>query len=283
MLQFVLDNEELEEKITKFCNNPITTHARVISDADKINIALSWWEMEKIWLLGQVRNLRLTEVNTFHLAQDASYLDRIIRVVNDVSRVCKWGYMVYKNVTDCYDRDVLIAKLTSEAEGDPKFTVPKSAIINQVDGSLIHSTANIRGWKNLCNVKFGANKVHVITASHDNFVPAIIFAFSNMAPSGILIANVTLNDITKRYIKLLQGYFESIQIRTSSWSNEIFICATGFLKCPKKISDYMLDHTEELVSFVLVPMVKYDTYNVDYLTMPNEKISLSEWIGETAF
>lgn len=283
MLQFVLDNEELEEKITKFCTNPIVTHKRVTSDTDEINIALSWWEIDKIWLLGQVKQLKLSEINTFHLSRDTSYIDRVIRVVNDGTRATKWGYMVFNEVKNSYDRDILIAKLTSEAVGDPKFTVPKSAVCLQVDGTSDFTAANLRGWKNLCDVKFGINKVHVITSSSDNFVSAVIFALSALAPKGILVANVIIDDTTRRYIKLLQGYFESVQIRTSSWSHEIFICAEGFKKCPKKIINYMVEHTEDLVNFKLVPQVPYDVYADEYILTRGEKISLSEWLGETAF
>lgn len=283
MLQYHLDNEELESKVNKFCKNPLVSQNSNVNDSNEVNIALSWWEVEKLWLIGAIKDIKLTEFNTFHMADDVSYMNRVMRVINDSTRVCKWGYLVYNQCKNPYDRDNLLAVMTSEPAADPKFTIPKSAIIPMVDGTNKLNTSNIRGWKNLSTVKFGANKVHVVTASYENFIPAVIYTFANMASGGIFIANIIINDTVKRYIKLLQSYFETVQLRSSEWSNDIFVCATGFLKCPKKITDYMIDHTEDLVQMKLVPDIPYDIYGTDYIMEPNPEISLSAWISENAF
>lgn len=283
MLQYHLDNEELENKVSKFCKNPLNDKKMIDEQVNKVNIALSWWEVEKLWLLGAIKDIKTTEFNTFHMADDTAYMNRIVRVINDANRVVKWGYLVYNKCINPYDRDNLMATITSEAIGDPKFTVPKSAIIQMTDGTNKLNSSNMRGWKNLSTIKFGANKVHVVTSNYENFITSIVYTMSNMAPKGIFIANVVINDVTKRYIKLLQSYFESVQIRSSEWSNDIFICAVGFLKCPKKISDYMITNIEDLISCKLVPDVPYDMYGHDYIMEPNPTISLASWISENAF
>jgi hypothetical protein len=286
MLHYHLDIEELENPITKFCKNPLNNDDYVGDDYaydSEINTAMSWWEVEKIWLLGAIKDIKLTEFNTFHFANDASYMDRIMRVINTSSRLCKWGYLVHKTCINAYDRDEILSRLTSQQSSGIKFTVPTSAVAKNIDGTNKFSSSNIRGWKNLSTVKFGKNKIHVVTSTPENFIPAIVFALNNMASQGIFIAHVYIDDTIRRYIKLLQSYFSSVQIRTSEWSNTVFICAVGFTKCPKKVCDYMTDNIEELVSKKVVPDIKYEDYYDEYKMTPNQTVDLSTWMGETAF